>query len=325
MFHQSINRTTGLTISTVTEQNKKLWQRCRSGDRNKIRTTQTQTQTQSSSSRSSFRTKKGKNGKTKPNGKMVGTKAIYGADDIVDVTVPIATFGGLFLGYLIAKIVVYVRLQIITAQFLDLRISRVRGEDGDGKARVLEFDCGNAGRNLYYYPKNTKFVIYKGPDINQELLGQISVQAERAVQIEKVAYDQKLSNIRDQSIDCVVSTGALTKAIKEKGRDCVSKMLDESFRMLKSDGEACVILVEPRTDELCALLLESSSDGQNRVMFNKMEVDEKWETLPLFPYLIGTMTKRTKTMTNDGDNSKPKSELQSIRSNKRKASRSNNK
>ena len=27
-------------------------------------------------------------------------------------------------------------------------------------------------------------------------------------------------------------------------------------------------------------------------MFNPIEVDEKWETLPLFPYLIGTMTKK---------------------------------
>ena len=220
--------------------------------------------------------------------------------DVVDVTYPIALFLGVGVGFAVARLIVYLRLQYIAAKFFDLRIFQ---QD----ARVLEYDCGNSGRNLYYYPKNVKFVTYKGPEVKGDLLGQISVQADIPVQIETAAYEKTLTGMRDESIDAVVSTGAFTRMLKEKGN--LSEVLAESARILKSDGQAAMIFIEPKSDELVNILKNNST----RQMFNPIEVDEKWETLPLFPYLIGTMTKKER-VNRSGEGEKPKSELQSIRS-----------
>ena len=118
--------------------------------------------------------------------------------DVVDVTYPIALFLGVGVGFAVARLIVYLRLQYIAAKFFNLRIFQ---QD----ARVLEYDCGNSGRNLYYYPKNVKFVTYKGPEVKGDLLGQISVQADIPVQIETAAYEKTLTGMRDESIDAVVS------------------------------------------------------------------------------------------------------------------------
>ena len=50
-------------------------------------------------------------------------------------------------------------------------------------------------------------------------------------------------------------------------------------------------------------------EKNGRALFNPMEVDEKWETLPLFPYLIGTMTKKERGSSSNinSDGEKPKS------------------
>lgn len=220
--------------------------------------------------------------------------------DVVDVTYPIALFLGVGVGFAVARLIVYLRLQYIAAKFFNLRIFQ---QD----ARVLEYDCGNSGRNLYYYPKNVKFVTYKGPEVKGDLLGQISVQADIPVQVETAAYEKTLTGMRDESIDAVVSTGAFTRMLKEKGN--LSEVLAESARILKSDGQAAMIFIEPKSDELVNILKNNST----RQMFNPIEVDEKWETLPLFPYLIGTMTKKER-VNRSGEGEKPKSELQSIRS-----------
>ena len=231
---------------------------------------------------------------------------LEGEEDLssIDVTYPIALLLGLGVGFGIARIIVYTRLQYIAAKFLTLRIFQP-------DARVLEYDCGNSGRNLYYYPKNVKFVTYKGPEVKGDLLGQISVQAEIPVQIETAAYEKSLSGMREESMDAVVSTGAFTRVLKEKGREVLGDVLKESSRVLKSDGQAAMIFIEPKSDELVDVL-----EKNGRALFNPMEVDEKWETLPLFPYLIGTMTKKERGSSSNinSDGEKPKSELQSIRS-----------
>ena len=239
------------------------------------------------------------------------TRAMMGGEgEVLDATYPVALLLGLGVGYGIARIIVYTRLQYIAAKFLTLRVFQP-------EARVLEYDCGNSGRNLYYYPKNVKFVTYKGPEVKGDLLGQISVQAEIPVQIEPVAYEKSLSGMREESMDAVVSTGAFTRVLKEKGKETLKDVLKENSRVLKSDGQAAMIFIEPKSDELVEILNENG-----RTLFNPMEVDEKWETLPLFPYLIGTMTKREGRVGGGGSSSsgsgykaeKPKSELQSIRS-----------
>ena len=233
-----------------------------------------------------------------------------GEGEVLDATYPVALLLGLAVGYGVARIIVYTRLQYIAAKFLTLRVFQP-------EARVLEYDCGNSGRNLYYYPKNVKFVTYKGPEVKGDLLGQISVQAEIPVQIEPVAFEKSLSGMREESMDAVVSTGAFTRVLKEKGKETLKDVLKENARVLKSDGQAAMIFIEPKSDELVEILNENG-----RTLFNPMEVDEKWETLPLFPYLIGTMTKREGRVGGGGNISsgsgskaeKPKSELQSIRS-----------
>ena len=241
------------------------------------------------------------------NNSQIRTNALLeGEEDLssIDVTYPIALLLGLSLGFGIARIIVYTRLQYIAAKFLSLRIFQP-------DARVLEYDCGNSGRNLYYYPKNVKFVTYKGPEVKGDLLGQISVQAEIPVQIETAAYEKSLSGMREESMDAVVSTGAFTRVLKEKGKEVLGDVLKESSRVLKSDGQAAMIFIEPKSDELVDVL-----EKNGRALFNPMEVDEKWETLPLFPYLIGTMTKKERGSSSNinSDGEKPKSELQSIRS-----------
>ena len=242
------------------------------------------------------------NSQIRTNALLEGEEAL--SSSILDVTYPIALLLGLGVGFGLARIIVYTRLQYIAAKFLTLRIFQP-------DARVLEYDCGNSGRNLYYYPKNVKFVTYKGPEVKGDLLGQISVQAEIPVQIETAAYEKSLSGMREESMDAVVSTGAFTRVLKEKGRDVLGEMLTESSRVLKSDGQAAMIFVEPKSDELVDVL-----EKNGRALFNPMEVDEKWETLPLFPYLIGTMTKKERGSSSNinSDGEKPKSELQSIRS-----------
>ena len=238
--------------------------------------------------------------RNKTNALLEGEEALSS----LDVTYPIALLLGLSLGFGIARIIVYTRLQYIAAKFLSLRIFQP-------DARVLEYDCGNSGRNLYYYPKNVKFVTYKGPEVKGDLLGQISVQAEIPVQIETAAYEKSLSGMREESMDAVVSTGAFTRVLKEKGKEVLGDVLKESSRVLKSDGQAAMIFIEPKSDELMDVL-----EKNGRALFNPMEVDEKWETLPLFPYLIGTMTKKERGSSSNinSDGEKPKSELQSIRS-----------
>ena len=238
--------------------------------------------------------------RNKTNALLEGEEALSS----LDVTYPIALLLGLSLGFGIARIIVYTRLQYIAAKFLTLRIFQP-------DARVLEYDCGNSGRNLYYYPKNVKFVTYKGPEVKGDLLGQISVQAEIPVQIETAAYEKSLSGMREESMDAVVSTGAFTRVLKEKGKEVLGDVLKESSRVLKSDGQAAMIFIEPKSDELVDVL-----EKNGRALFNPMEVDEKWETLPLFPYLIGTMTKKERGSSSNinSDGEKPKSELQSIRS-----------
>lgn len=238
--------------------------------------------------------------RNKTNALLEGEEALSS----LDVTYPIALLLGLSLGFGIARIIVYTRLQYIAAKFLTLRIFQP-------DARVLEYDCGNSGRNLYYYPKNVKFVTYKGPEVKGDLLGQISVQAEIPVQIETAAYEKSLSGMREESMDAVVSTGAFTRVLKEKGKEVLGDVLKESSRVLKSDGQAAMIFIEPKSDELMDVL-----EKNGRALFNPMEVDEKWETLPLFPYLIGTMTKKERGSSSNinSDGEKPKSELQSIRS-----------
>ena len=238
--------------------------------------------------------------RNKTNALLEGEEALSS----LDVTYPIALLLGLSLGFGIARIIVYTRLQYIAAKFLTLRIFQP-------DARVLEYDCGNSGRNLYYYPKNVKFVTYKGPEVKGDLLGQISVQAEIPVQIETAEYEKSLSGMREESMDAVVSTGAFTRVLKEKGKEVLGEMLKESSRVLKSDGQAAMIFIEPKSDELVDVL-----EKNGRALFNPMEVDEKWETLPLFPYLIGTMTKKERGSSSNinSDGEKPKSELQSIRS-----------
>ena len=244
------------------------------------------------------------------NNSQIRTNALLeGGEDLssIDVTYPIALLLGLGVGFGIARIIVYTRLQYIAAKFLTLRIFQP-------DARVLEYDCGNSGRNLYYYPKNVKFVTYKGPEVKGvkgDLLGQISVQAEIPVQIETAAYEKSLSGMREESMDAVVSTGAFTRVLKEKGKEVLGEMLKESSRVLKSDGQAAMFFIEPKSDELVDVL-----EKNGRALFNPMEVDEKWETLPLFPYLIGTMTKKERGSSSNinSDGEKPKSELQSIRS-----------
>ena len=238
--------------------------------------------------------------RNKTNALLEGEEALSS----LDVTYPIALLLGLSLGFGIARIIVYTRLQYIAAKFLSLRIFQP-------DARVLEYDCGNSGRNLYYYPKNVKFVTYKGPEVKSALLGQISVQAEIPVQIETAAYEKSLSGMREESMDAVVSTGAFTRVLKEKGKEVLGDVLKESSRVLKSDGQAAMIFIEPKSDELMDVL-----EKNGRALFNPMEVDEKWETLPLFPYLIGTMTKKERGSSSNinSDGEKPKSELQSIRS-----------
>lgn len=242
------------------------------------------------------------NSQIRTNALLEGEEAL--SSSILDVTYPIALLLGLGVGFGLARIIVYTRLQYIAAKFLTLRIFQP-------DARVLEYDCGNSGRNLYYYPKNVKFVTYKGPEVKGDLLGQISVQAEIPVQIETAAYEKSLSGMREESMDAVVSTGAFTRVLKEKGRDVLGEMLKESSRVLKSDGQAAMIFIEPKSDELVDVL-----EKNGRALFNPMEVDEKWETLPLFPYLIGTMTKKERGSSSNinSDGEKPKSELQSIRS-----------
>ena len=238
--------------------------------------------------------------RNKTNALLEGEEALSS----LDVTYPIALLLGLGVGFGIARIIVYTRLQYIAAKFLTLRIFQP-------DARVLEYDCGNSGRNLYYYPKNVKFVTYKGPEVKGDLLGQISVQAEIPVQIETAAYEKSLSGMREESMDAVVSTGAFTRVLKEKGKEVLGDVLKESSRVLKSDGQAAMIFIEPKSDELMDVL-----EKNGRALFNPMEVDEKWETLPLFPYLIGTMTKKERGSSSNinSDGEKPKSELQSIRS-----------
>ena len=238
--------------------------------------------------------------RNKTNALLEGEEALSS----LDVTYPIALLLGLGVGFGIARIIVYTRLQYIAAKFLTLRIFQP-------DARVLEYDCGNSGRNLYYYPKNVKFVTYKGPEVKGDLLGQISVQAEIPVQIETAAYEKSLSGMREESMDAVVSTGAFTRVLKEKGKEVLGDVLKESSRVLKSDGQAAMIFIEPKSDELVDVL-----EKNGRALFNPMEVDEKWETLPLFPYLIGTMTKKERGSSSNinSDGEKPKSELQSIRS-----------
>ena len=241
------------------------------------------------------------------NNSQIRTNALLeGEEDLssIDVTYPIALLLGLGVGFGIARIIVYTRLQYIAAKFLTLRIFQP-------DARVLEYDCGNSGRNLYYYPKNVKFVTYKGPEVKGDLLGQISVQAEIPVQIETAAYEKSLSGMREESMDAVVSTGAFTRVLKEKGKEVLGDVLKESSRVLKSDGQAAMIFIEPKSDELVDVL-----EKNGRALFNPMGVDEKWETLPLFPYLIGTMTKKERGSSSNinSDGEKPKSELQSIRS-----------
>jgi len=242
------------------------------------------------------------NSQIRTNALLEGEEAL--SSSILDVTYPIALLLGLGVGFGLARIIVYTRLQYIAAKFLTLRIFQP-------DARVLEYDCGNSGRNLYYYPKNVKFVTYKGPEVKGDLLGQISVQAEIPVQIETAAYEKSLSGMREESMDAVVSTGTFTRVLKEKGRDVLGEMLKESSRVLKSDGQAAMIFIEPKSDELVDVL-----EKNGRALFNPMEVDEKWETLPLFPYLIGTMTKKERGSSSNinSDGEKPKSELQSIRS-----------
>ena len=83
--------------------------------------------------------------RNKTNALMEGEEALSS----LDVTYPIALLLGLSLGFGIARIIVHTRLQYIAAKFLSLRIFQP-------DARVLEYDCGNSGRNLYYYPKNVK-------------------------------------------------------------------------------------------------------------------------------------------------------------------------
>ena len=241
------------------------------------------------------------------NNSQIRTNALLEGEEAlssIDVTYPIALLLGLGVGFGIARIIVYTRLQYIAAKFLTLRIFQP-------DARVLEYDCGNSGRNLYYYPKNVKFVTYKGPEVKGDLLGQISVQAEIPVQIETAAYEKSLSGMREESMDAVVSTGAFTRVLKEKGKEVLGDVLKESSRVLKSDGQAAMIFIEPKSDELVDVL-----EKNGRALFNPMEVDEKWETLPLFPYLIGTMTKKERGSSSNinSDGEKPKSELQSIRS-----------
>ena len=249
-----------------------------------------------------------RNNNNNNNNSQIRTNALLeGEEDLssIDVTYPIALLLGLGVGFGIARIIVYTRLQYITAKFLTLRIFQP-------DARVLEYDCGNSGRNLYYYPKNVKFVTYKGPEVKGDLLGQISVQAEIPVQIETAAYEKSLSGMRDESMDAVVSTGAFTRVLKEKGKEVLGDVLKESSRVLKSDGQAAMIFIEPKSDELVDVLEKNG----RALSFNPMEVDEKWETLPLFPYLIGTMTKKERGSSSNinSDGEKPKSELQSIRS-----------
>ena len=238
--------------------------------------------------------------RNKTNALLEGEEALSS----LDMTYPLALLLGLSLGFGIARIIVYTRLQYIAAKFLSLRIFQP-------DARVLEYDCGNSGRNLYYYPKNVKFVTYKGPEVKGDLLGQISVQAEIPVQIETAAYEKSLSGMREESMDAVVSTGAFTRVLKEKGKEVLGDVLKESSRVLKSDGQAAMIFIEPKSDELVDVL-----EKNGRALFNPMEVDEKWETLPLFPYLIGTMTKKERGSSSNinSDGEKPTSELQSIRS-----------
>ena len=237
------------------------------------------------------------------NNSQIRTNALLeGEEDLssIDVTYPIALLLGLGVGFGIARIIVYTRLQYIAAKFLTLRIFQP-------DARVLEYECGNSGRNLYYYPKNVKFVTYKGPEVKGDLLGQISVQAEIPVQIETAAYEKSLSGMREESMDAVVSTGAFTRVLKEKGKEVLGDVLKESSRVLKSDGQAAMIFIEPKSDELVDVL-----EKNGRALFNPMEVDEKWETLPLFPYLIGMMTKKERGSSSNinSDGEKPKSELQ---------------
>ena len=256
--------------------------------------------------RSSNNKRRRRNNNNNNNSQIRTNALLEGEEDLssIDVTYPIALLLGLSLGFGIARIIVYTRLQYIAAKFLSLRIFQP-------DARVLEYDCGNSGRNLYYYPKNVKFVTYKGPEVKGDLLGQISVQAEIPVQIETAAYEKSLSGMREESMDAVVSTGAFTRVLKEKGKEVLGDVLKESSRVLKSDGQAAMIFIEPKSDELVDVL-----EKNGRALFNPMEVDEKWETLPLFPYLIGTMTKKERGSSSNinSDGEKPKSELQSIRS-----------
>ena len=256
--------------------------------------------TPSSNNKRRRRNNNNNNSQIRTNALLEGEEALSS----IDVTYPIALLLGLSLGFGIARIIVYTRLQYIAAKFLTLRIFQP-------DARVLEYDCGNSGRNLYYYPKNVKFVTYKGPEVKGDLLGQISVQAEIPVQIETAAYEKSLSGMREESMDAVVSTGAFTRVLKEKGKEVLGDVLKESSRVLKSDGQAAMIFIEPKSDELVDVL-----EKNGRALFNPMEVDEKWETLPLFPYLIGTMTKKERGSSSNinSDGEKPTSELQSIRS-----------
>ena len=259
--------------------------------------------TPSSNNKRRRRNNNNNNSQIRTNALLEGEEALSS----IDVTYPIALLLGLGVGFGIARIIVYTRLQYIAAKFLTLRIFQP-------DARVLEYDCGNSGRNLYYYPKNVKFVTYKGPEVKggkSDLLGQISVQAEIPVQIETAAYEKSLSGMREESMDAVVSTGAFTRVLKEKGKEVLGDVLKESSRVLKSDGQAAMIFIEPKSDELVDVL-----EKNGRALFNPMEVDEKWETLPLFPYLIGTMTKKERGSSSNinSDGEKPKSELQSIRS-----------
>ena len=111
--------------------------------------------------------------RNKTNALLEGEEALSS----LDVTYPIALLLGLSLGFGIARIIVYTRLQYIAAKFLSLRIFQP-------DARVLEYDCGNSGRNLYYYPKNVKFVTYKGPEVKGDLLGRDLRAGGDSVQIE---------------------------------------------------------------------------------------------------------------------------------------------
>mmetsp|Transcript_2088 Transcript_2088/g.6690 ORF Transcript_2088/g.6690 Transcript_2088/m.6690 type:complete len:152 (+) Transcript_2088:144-599(+) len=60
--------------------------------------------------------------------------------------------------------------------------------------------------------------------------------------------------MREESMDAVVSTGAFTRVLKEKGKEVLGDVLKESSRVLKSDGQAAMIFIEPKSDELVDVL-----------------------------------------------------------------------